>query len=496
MKLRTGTDTRPAPRFSVLLVALGILGAAPLLAQETEGLIAEEGNGLVPVTGENRVVIEGLHGRIGIDTGAADEIRFVSSYGNDRKRELPVAVWLEQGNLRFAPVEGAPNPPRLLHLKVPARISVTARLEDAAIVASGLDGSIEIYGRKLDVVSGGGDGSLVAEVDGGAVRVGGGYGDAIVRGKNLNVTLENLGGGASVRVNGGKMLVSGIGGQLDAELDNVDLKVDGARSAVRVRLRGGTGDVSGLDLGGEIVLMSAPLKIAKSRGDIDIEADGEVRFEEMEAALHVNSYSGGVRGHGNRGLVEVKSSGGAEVNLEAIQGPVRVEGEGMQVRLKEIGGEIVTYTTASTLSVESSSGPLNIENEYGDVVVSKVAGAISVKNRGGEVRLGDLAGPVHIEADGREVQVAWVSVPLDKDSSIVNESGNVSVQFPANGGCRLEAKAKFGRVEIPPSMTRVIATGEGEAQGFVGGARRPLVKIVSGGDIRLSGGPPESAGRP
>ncbi len=60
------------------------------------------------------------------------------------------------------------------------------------------------------------------------------------------------------------------------------------------------------------------------------------------------------------------------------------------------------------------------------------------------------------------------------------------VRFPGDGGCRVEAETRFGRVETDLPKVRVLDDGR-SAQGIVGNAGRPVVRVESAGDVFLVG---------
>ena len=467
-----------------LLAAL--VAASPAVAAEPR-LLAEESAAIVPVTGESVVIVQGIRGEIRIEPGKPGEVRFESAAPGPKGQDIPVALWLEDGRFRFAPVHDVPETGRVLHLRVPDTINITVETTDSSVSVGGIAASVEIRGERLKVSGGGQEGSFRVDVQSGTATVESVNNDVFVHGRDLDVKLAMIAGTSSVRLVGGRAKVESLTGALDADLDGVAMTVGATDQPVHVRGRGGQMDVRDLVQGGDFSLTGTPLMLTHCHGDITVETDGDVQFLDSKASIHVNGLSGSVRGSGNEGLLEIKTSN-AEVILEKIVGPVRVQGDGLKMQLKNIAGELLVYATSSDVEVEGASADVTIENTQGDVTLKGAAGAVGVKSSGGDVSLTGLSGAAQVEADGRNVAVSWSSLP-GKDSLIHNEGGDVIVHFPSGGACRVEARSKFGRVETDLPRVEVLEGGS-SAQGFVGNAGRTTIRVDSGGDVQLLGGSP------
>jgi hypothetical protein len=450
-------------------------------------LLAEESAGIVPVTGEVRVVVSGIRGEIRVEAGKEGEVRFQSAAPGPKGAEIPVALWLEDGTFRFLPRKDVPESGRLLVVHVPDDMNVTVEATDSTVTVAGIASSVEVRGERLKVSGGGQNGSFSGDVQSGSVAVSSVNGDVTVRGRDLDVKLGMVAGSSSLHLTGGHAQVAELRGPLDADLDGVVMTVGAADVPVHVRERGGQLELRDLAQGGEFSLSGTPLKMTRCQGDITVESDGDVQFLDNKAALHFISYGGSVRGSGNTGLLEVKTSN-AEVVLEKIVGPVRIQGDGLKVRLKDIGGELLVYATSSDVQIDGVSADVTVENTQGDVTVKGASGAVGVKSSGGDVSLLGMVGPAQVEADGRHVAVSWTSLP-GKDSVVHNDGGDITVHFPAGGGCRVEARSKFGRVETDLPRVEILEGGS-SAQGVLGNASRPTIRVESGGDVQLLGGSP------
>ena len=171
--------------------------------------------------------------------------------------------------------------------------------------------------------------------------------------------------------------------------------------------------------GGEFHLSHTALQLQKSKGDFVIESDGDVRFLDNEASLHINGFGATVRSGGNQGLVEVLIDNGI-VALERIGGPVRVQGQRLDVNLKSISGEVFTDLQDSTLLLDNPTGSVSLLAEGGTTTVSNASRDVTIRARGGTVQITDLRGSIEIDADVESVDVGWATLFPAKDSSVKN----------------------------------------------------------------------------
>ncbi len=468
-----------------LIVALLAAGAA---AAEGPKLLAEEAQGGVEVTDERVLELERLRGQITIVAGEAGKLQYSSEMGGATQAPLPVALWLDGTTFRIVPPTGAREVPAVLQVWVPPAMSVIVRTEGSVIRLSGLLGSVLVSGPRNRLDATGVEGSLTAEIDSGTLVATRSAGTVTARGRELNATVDGALGAVSLRIAKGSADVRDAREAVDGDFDGTDVKVTGAAGFCRLRVRGGRAEVTGLERGGDLSISGATLKLEKSRGAIAIESDTLTQFRELEGTLRVTATGGAVRGAIVKGSVEVQGNGAEEVQLQSVSGAVTVAGVGIASRVSDLGGEVTIRTTSASIEVENAAGPLTIESDHGNVTASQITNAVKVKSRVGDVRLSELNGPVDVDADGGQVEVSWSSMAGGADSSIVNNGGGVTVQFPPVGGCRVEAVAKYGRIESSGLPQVAVVDDGAKAQGNIGRMSRPVLKIVANGDVSLVGG--------
>jgi DUF4097 and DUF4098 domain-containing protein YvlB len=211
-------------------------------------------------------------------------------------------------------------------------------------------------------------------------------------------------------------------------------------------------------------------------------SDTTVLFEAMAASMHFDMDGGSLHGKGNEGILELRGRN-TELNVETITGGMRVQGSGLSVKIVEVGGELQLEAASSNVVVDRA-GSVVLRVDGGSVTVQRATGAVQANVTGGDARILDASGPVNLELDRGDGEVSWSSFTGDKDSSLSGNNGNLTVRFPAAGGCRVEAKSKDGRIDSNLPTVRVL-DGANEAQGPVNNGYRPIVRITASGDIHL-----------
>jgi hypothetical protein len=217
-----------------------------------------------------------------------------------------------------------------------------------------------------------------------------------------------------------------------------------------------------------------------------VNSDTTVAFEKMAGALHFDLYGGSLQGTGNQGLVEVRTRN-TEIGLNGIDGPVRIQGDGLKVHVNDVSGELYVEAAVSDVVIIKAGGGVGLKIERGNVALKGAQGNVTATITGGDAQLLELTGPVAMEIEGGNAEVSWTSISGETDTLVQNKSGDVTMHFPGNASCRVEATSKFGRVESDIATVRVMDDGK-SAQGPIGHGRRPTIKVEAEGSVRLLAG--------
>jgi hypothetical protein len=315
-----------------------------------------------------------------------------------------------------------------------------------------------------------------------------------VDGTASSLEMNGIRGTLFVTQSGGTLLAKGLAGDAELDLGDVALTVQDATAGLSVRARGGKIELEKVMQGGDLKLTDSPLELSECGGEINVETNAAVKFENLDSALHVDGYGASVTGTGNSRLVEVVTDG-AEVDLRQIRGPVRIQGANLGLTLDGIGGELIVLARSSTISIAAATAPVIVQNEYGDIAVHGAYDGVRVVSSDGDVHLTEIAGTVDVESNGARVLVSWTTLD-DKDSYILNHGGDVDVVFPDRARCRVEATSHFGRVNSELADAPSEPDGD-RASGNLNQGESPVVRIESRGSIHLAmAQPPRREPRP
>jgi hypothetical protein len=326
-------------------------------------------------------------------------------------------------------------------------------------------------------------GSASADLEGGSLTIGASS-EAVLKLKGTPTVIADMTGNVSVRAVGGTLAISRVDGSTEIESDGCTLVTEGLSGTLHVRARKGVATATGSKGTAEFELTGTPLHLIEANRDVTVTTDTDVDFRMMNAAMRVDMSGGTLRGKGSKAGLDVRGRS-IEVNVEAIEGGVQVQGDGIKAKLADIAGDLTFDATLSDLVVDRVRGVV-AKVERGSVVVQRATGPVQATVVGGDVKIVDVSASVTIELEGGNAEVSWASLSGDKDSKIVDNGGTVTATFPVSGACRVDAKSTNGRVES--TLTQVNVSDDlGSAQGPVNGGSRPVVHITASGDVHLQG---------
>jgi len=153
-----------------------------------------------------------------------------------------------------------------------------------------------------------------------------------------------------------------------------------------------------------------------------------------------------------------------------------------------VKADVGIAVSSSDVHLENTSGPVRVENDYGNIVIRKAAKKVTVISREGDVTITELTGPLALEANGDRVEVRWVDTSSE-DSVVHNEGGEVWILLPLKWVGSVEAETDFGRIES--NINGVAVSGGGKrAAGAVRRKVQPRLSVKSGGDVYLNSSVP------
>lgn len=174
--------------------------------------------------------------------------------------------------------------------------------------------------------------------------------------------------------------------------------------------------------------------------------------------LTINTSSGHIEVVDRKADVTTATSSGA-LKVESVEGLVDLRSSSGSISARQIEGRV---------SAISSSGAIRIEQAQGDVEASTTSGSVSVIDAEGKVATRTNSGTVAVEAR---------TVGGDYDLEAV--SGSVRFSFPNSAGLTIDARTSSGSINGPGWL--VYGEGRGSATGSQGdGSYRASIRTSSG----------------
>ncbi|MBD3869166.1 MAG: hypothetical protein IFK94_13670 [Acidobacteria bacterium] len=468
------------------LLAAVLVSFTGIAAGEPEYL-ASSAAGLYEIDNESILRVEGFEGRITIRAGGEGQIRFLSSDLEDRNKEIPAEIWKDGRTLILRPEQDGSTVPVRLEAAVPPGISLDLLLFDSELTLANIYGDVALKGEDLDAKGFGIEGDVTLDVRGGTIRFQTVNGEFDLESRAANVTIDGVTGGFRAELQGGRLEAGKLGGPVEVDGEDAEVILNGNEDSLRVSLSGGFVKTTGVGNGGQFRLNGTTLDLKECRGDIHVETDAAIGFSECTADLHFDAYGSSVTGTGNQGILEIKTDD-ARIELRRIIGPSRIQGDRLQVDIQEAGGELWVLGTSSNIKIDKATDRITATNEFGDIHILNATNMVSVESRDGNVTIERQAGPVEISAEGENVSVTWTSVNWTENSVVENAGGDVSLYLPTQGGCTVDARTNYGRIDT--DIEELIVEDDGKsAAGSFNRARKPFLRVRAKGDLKIMKAP-------
>lgn len=468
------------PIASALLAAVVI---AQVASPPAPAPLASEPKGALEIDSEVKVRIEGIAGQISVIGDDQSTVRF-SSEEKDGGAPADVAVYDDGREIRLAPPPGGPPPAaRGLVVWMPRRMSVALATDGSTVSLEGIAGASEVRGKEIALSTQDLAGSLDAEFQGGRAEIRGGSGDLTLRLANVDVTVGSTHGSVYGNLSGGTFSAQALGKSLDLHGNKTAFAISSTVTDVHIVATGGTVALEKVAGTHDLELTASRLRVNQVRGDLTVTSDTDVQFAACEAGFHLDLYGGSLRGDGNQGMLEARTHN-ATIGLAHMQGPLRLEGDGLKVQLTDVTGDVAIDASLSSIHLDRIAGALNVSDDRGDLSVSRVSGSVDAHVVGGDMGVTGVTGRVNAFVEQGNLTASWTSIGGNADSYLHCPDGDVTLTVPNAPSCRIEATSRYGRIDTNYPRVRVSADAS-SAQGACMRAGTPLIRIDAGGDVHI-----------
>ena len=201
--------------------------------------------------------------------------------------------------------------------------------------------------------------------------------------------------------------------------------------------------------------------------------------------------------------VDLKTQGGS-ISVEDLEGEVRTQTLGGNLRIGRIKGSVWGKTTGGNIEVEGTEGDADVKTSGGGITIGSVAGRVEAKTAGGSIRVDRATGSVNANTSGGNITVeevmgninaktlggsvkAYISRQPEGDCSLETAGGNVTAYVVESIAVDVDARTTGGRVYSDIPVTTVVQgkVRGNRLQGAINGGGPQLKLRTFGGNIRL-----------
>ena len=199
------------------------------------------------------------------------------------------------------------------------------------------------------------------------------------------------------------------------------------------------------------------LDIVTSGGSVEVEnVNGEIRLKTSGGSLRLDELTGDI---------QARTSGGS-VTAKNITGDAYLKTSGGSIKVMDCVGSIQCKTSGGSITAEGMSGDLEAHTSGGGIRLIDISGQVNASTSGGSIKaelVGQPSGPVYLKTSGGSVTL------------YMDEDVKVDIDARTSGG--------RGRVDFPVKVRGKISRSR--LRGELNGGGPLLTLRSSGGGIKL-----------
>lgn len=359
----------------------------------------------VSAAGVKSLQIENHFGDIEVEKGLNDQVEVsltaIASGDEDKRaqalaRQVQLSVMKEGELVKVGTNRASVNDPayRLVtHLRVLAPENVALEITDE-------HGAVKVTAMSAAVSVTNSNGQVSLE----SIR-----GPIVVKNEYDQVSLINTEGTVNVENRKGRVYLRDIKGDTTAVTDYDT--IDAERLTGKIELADKFGEVRVREVEGSLTVKSpgCEVDVSKiSKATLIENSHKSVRVSDLADTLELNTSYCKATLSALQGAAIIRASD-AEIGVRGAAKGVNVEATDSRVSLSDVQGAIKIATSMKKVSLEDFKGPVDIQNQYGDIYVQPSAplgGAIRASNRNGEITLAlpkDVSCRLSAQAPGGEI---------------------------------------------------------------------------------------------
>lgn len=199
-------------------------------------------------------------------------------------------------------------------------------------------------------------------------------------------------------------------------------------------------------------------------------------------SLSVNNINGRVDGETGGGDIRLDAingpvtatSGGGTIDIGTVGGDLRVETGGGDIRIRVANGRLNAQSGGGNIWIESTAQNAEVETGGGAIQVRKTGGSLRAESGGGDLDIGDVGGSASVETGGGGIKLVSAkgdvraetgggNIELSGLSRGVNASsgaGSITAEFVGPAGSMSESRIETSvgniRVLIPQGLQMTV----------------------------------------
>ncbi len=269
----------------------------------------------------------------------------------------------------------------------------------------------------------------------------------------------------------------------------LELAVPAAVSRAAVRTRWGNIDAAGIDGRVELVTAAGAVKADRiGRGLAARSGGGNIEIGAVDGPVQAFSGGGTVRIGKARGETRIETGGG-DVWVGETGGALFAATAGGNISAGTVGGGVTAQTAGGSIDIGRAGGPVVAQTSGGAIVVGS-AQDVRCESTAGTIRLRGVSGALRANTALGSI-VAELAAARLADSILSTASGDVTVWIPSNVAVTVRAQNESGGrlakivSEFPEIHIRPAAIHMAVAEGAINGGGPVLTVSTSNGAIYL-----------
>jgi hypothetical protein len=179
--------------------------------------------------------------------------------------------------------------------------------------------------------------------------------------------------------------------------------------------------------------------------------------------------------------VDVRTTGG-EIEVEGLEGRVRLRTSGGRIDLGRIEGAVEAETSGGPIQAEAIEGKVRVQTSGGRIRLVSIEGRVDARTSGGDIEVLDAAGEVRARTSGGSIRVRFDDEPGGR---LETSGGSIEVELPDGEGVRLDARTSGGTVQVDPAIEARGRIEPARVEADLAGGGERLRLETSGGNIRV-----------